>query len=161
MGVAPLHLTAQADIGTHVVNQHYPIRGGLDEPATQDPLQLQRGQHKGQHLPQSNGAHGGSVCQQLGTGCLHAAAPQGHHLEGNLAPPGLQVQRFDQQRSLQITGHLAGAHKQAHHQRWAGKGPRRPGPVDASRKLHNSSARGSSDCCRAWSRASASTRSVR
>ena len=159
--IAALEAKPQIDVGPHVVDQHHAIGRVIGQPAPQPGLQLQGGQHQGQRLPEADGPEAGGVGQQLGTGGLHPPAAQGHHLQGKVATVGLKVQGPDQQAALQITGHLTGAHQQAHHQRGGGRGPRRPGPTEASKKSQSSAAAGSKGCRRASTRASANTRSLR
>ena len=159
--IAPPQPQSEIHIGAHVINQHRPIGWMAFQPAPQPGLQLQGGEHQGQSLQQADRPHAHGVGQQLGAGLAHAIATQGHHLQGQLPLGRLRMQGTDQQGSLQITGHLTGAHQQAHHQRWAGSGPRRPGPTEASRKRQSSSAAGSSGNWRAERRASANTSSLR
>ena len=160
-GQAAADAAAQAHVGAHVVDQHHPIGGGGRQPAVHAPLQPQGGQNQWDRLPQADRPHRRRVGQQAGAGPLHARAPQGGDLQRQPALIGFGPQGLHQQAPLQITGHLAGADQQALHPRPAGRGPRRPGPIEASRKLTRVSAGACSVCWRATFRASASTASPR
>ena len=154
-GKSALEPQPQAHIGAHVVDQHHAIGRVAAKPMLQAPLQPQGRQHKGNRLQQADGTHPGGVSQQCRTGALHALATKGDDLEIELAAPGLLVQSLDQKRSLQIPGNLTGAHQQTQHQRVPGIGPRREGPMEASRKLQSWSAAPPKGWERNWPRASA------
>ena len=155
LGKSAFEPQPQAHIGSHVVDQHHAIGRVAAKPMLQAPLQPQGRQHKGNRLQQANSTYAGGVSQQYRTGALHALATKGHDLEIKLAAPGLLVQGLDQQRSLQIPRHLTGAHQQPQHQRVPGIGPRREGPMEASRKLQSWSAAPPKGWERNWLRASA------
>ena len=138
-------LASQTHIGAHVIDQHH----GIERPVPQQPihpgLQLQGGQDQRHGLPQTDRTHRGRVRQQLSTSSLHPRSAQSQQLKVKAPSLSLPLQGRDQQAALQVTGNLSGADQQSQHQRAvrAGIGPRRPGPIEASRKLQRCSAAGS------------------
>ena len=160
-GQTTLDLHAQVDVGPHVIDEHDAIGGGLAQPLIDPALDLQGGPDQGQGLPEANGPHCRGVGQQGGPGLTHPLTAEGNHLELQAAGLGFIVQGLDQQPPLQVTGDFSGADQQSPHERPAGRGPRRPGPIDASRKLTRVSAGGSRVCSRTPLIASAKTTSPR
>ena len=155
VGLLPPQLATQPHIGADVIDQHQAIQALVLKQTIHPGLQAQGRQDQRQGFPQADRSHRSRIRQQFRPRSFHPRPAEGQNLQRQAPPLGFLMQGTDQQAALQITGDLAGADQQPHHQRLldAGIGPRRPCPMEASRKRQKWAAAGRRSCCLACSSA--------